>query len=32
MVDIDEMEPEDAAAEWLDANEDVWKPWTEAAS
>lgn len=29
LVDIDEMEPEDAAAEWLEANEDVWKPWTE---
>lgn len=29
MVDIDDMEPEDAAQEWLDANEAVWKPWTE---
>ncbi|MFW8634750.1 ABC transporter substrate-binding protein [Cribrihabitans pelagius] len=29
LVDVDEMEPEDAAAEWLEANEDVWKPWTE---
>ncbi len=29
LVDIDEMEPEDAAAEWLEANEDVWKPWIE---
>lgn len=28
LVDIDEMEPEDAAAEWLEANEDLWKPWT----
>lgn len=28
-VDIDEMEPEDAAQAWLDANEAVWKPWTE---
>ncbi len=28
LVDIDEMEPEDAAAAWLEANEDVWKPWT----
>ncbi|MCU9850031.1 ABC transporter substrate-binding protein [Defluviimonas sp. WL0024] len=29
LVDVNEMEPEDAAAEWLAANEDVWKPWTE---
>ena len=29
LVDIDEMEPEDAAQEWLEANEGVWKPWTE---
>ncbi len=29
LVDIDEMEPEDAAQTWLDANEAVWKPWTE---
>ena len=29
LVDIDEMEPEDAAQAWLDANEAVWKPWTE---
>ncbi len=28
-VDIDDMEPEDAAQTWLDANEAVWKPWTE---
>lgn len=28
-VDIDEMEPEDAAQAWLDANEAVWKPWIE---
>ena len=27
MVDVDEMEPEDAAAAWLEQNEDVWKPW-----
>ena len=31
LVDIDELEPEDAAAEWLEANEDLWKPWVEAA-
>jgi glycine betaine/proline transport system substrate-binding protein len=29
LVDIDGMEPEDAATEWLAANEAVWKPWTE---
>lgn len=28
LVDIDEMEPEDAATEWLKANDPVWKPWT----
>ena len=28
MVDIDDMEPEDAAAAWLDANKDVWHGWT----
>ena len=27
LVDIDDMEPEDAASAWLEANEDVWKPW-----
>ncbi|MFD2740297.1 ABC transporter substrate-binding protein [Sulfitobacter aestuarii] len=27
LVDIDEMEPEEAATAWLEANEDVWKPW-----
>lgn len=27
LVDIDELEPEDAATAWLDANESVWKPW-----
>ncbi len=25
----DGMSPEDAAQEWIDANEDVWKPWIE---
>ena len=29
LVDVDGMEPEDAASEWLKANEAVWKPWTE---
>lgn len=32
LVDVDEMEPEDAAAAWLEENEDLWKPWVEAAS
>ena len=27
LVDIEEMEPEEAAEEWLSANEDVWKGW-----
>ena len=29
LVDVDGMEPEDAATEWMKANEAVWKPWTE---
>jgi len=29
MVDIDELEPEDAAAEWLEANPDVWGAWVK---
>ena len=29
LVDIEEMEPEDAATAWLAANEDVWKSWTQ---
>jgi glycine betaine/proline transport system substrate-binding protein len=29
LVDIDGMEPEDAATAWLEANKAVWKPWTE---
>ena len=29
MVDVDGMEPEDAAAKWVADNEAVWKPWTE---
>ena len=28
-VDIDEMEPEEAAAEWLENNKDVWSSWTQ---
>ena len=27
LVDIDEMEPEEAASGWLDANQNVWKSW-----
>jgi len=27
LVDVDELEPEDAATAWLEANEDVWRPW-----
>jgi glycine betaine/proline transport system substrate-binding protein len=29
LVDTDEMEPEDAATEWLEANKDVWMAWTQ---
>ncbi|AGT11086.1 glycine betaine-binding periplasmic protein (plasmid) [Paracoccus aminophilus JCM 7686] len=29
LVDVDGMEPEDAATAWLDAHQDVWKPWLE---
>ncbi len=27
LVDVDELEPEEAASEWLEANESVWKAW-----
>ena len=27
MVDVDELEPEEAASEWLAQNSDVWKDW-----
>lgn len=27
LVDVEEMEPEEAAAYWLEENEDVWQPW-----
>lgn len=30
LVDVDELEPEDAAAAWLEDNEAVWKPWIAA--
>lgn len=30
LVDVDELEAEDAASEWLAANEAVWKPWVDA--
>ena len=29
LVDVDGMEPEEAATAWLAANEAVWKPWIE---
>ena len=29
LVDIDELEPEEAAEAWMEENEDVWKPWIE---
>lgn len=29
LVDVDEMEPEDAATAWLEANQDVWQPWVQ---
>jgi glycine betaine/proline transport system substrate-binding protein len=32
LVDTDEQEPEEAATNWLKANESVWKPWVEACS
>ncbi|MDU9005557.1 ABC transporter substrate-binding protein [Sedimentitalea todarodis] len=28
LVDVDEMEPEEAAAAWLEANPDIWEGWT----
>ncbi|MDB2514511.1 glycine/betaine ABC transporter substrate-binding protein, partial [Alphaproteobacteria bacterium] len=27
LVDIDELEPEEAAEQWLAENESVWKSW-----
>lgn len=32
LVDVDEMEPEDAAAHWLEQNKDVWQPWLQGVS
>ncbi|MDE2791170.1 MAG: ABC transporter substrate-binding protein [Paracoccaceae bacterium] len=29
LVDVDEMEPEDAATVWLEENADVWQPWLD---
>ncbi len=29
LVDVDELEPEEAASEWLKANEDVWRGWVK---
>lgn len=31
LADVDGMEPEAAAQQWLDDNEDKWRPWLEAA-
>lgn len=27
LVDVDEMEPDEAAEAWMEQNEDVWRPW-----
>ena len=32
LVDVDELEPEEAAEAWLEDNGDVWQPWVDAAS
>ena len=32
LVDVDEMEPEDAALQWIEDNEDVWQPWLSGVS
>ncbi|SLN20652.1 Glycine betaine/carnitine transport binding protein GbuC precursor [Roseovarius litorisediminis] len=32
LVDVDEMEPEEAAEAWLEANPDVWKSWLSSGS
>jgi len=29
LVDIDELEPEDAAAQWFEDNRDVWEAWVQ---
>jgi glycine betaine/proline transport system substrate-binding protein len=29
LVDVDEMEPEEAATAWLEKNPDIWQPWTQ---
>ncbi|MEM6934137.1 MAG: glycine betaine ABC transporter substrate-binding protein, partial [Pseudomonadota bacterium] len=29
LVDVDELEPEEAAAAWLEDNEAVWQPWLQ---
>ena len=29
LVDVDELEPEEAASEWLDTNEAIWQSWVE---
>lgn len=32
LVDVDEMEPEDAALQWIEDNKDVWQPWLSGVS
>ncbi|WP_434220910.1 ABC transporter substrate-binding protein [Paralimibaculum aggregatum] len=29
LVDVDELEPDEAAEAWMEENEAVWRPWTE---
>ena len=29
LVDVDELEPDEAAEAWMEENEDVWRPWVE---
>ena len=29
LVDVEEFEPEEAAVEWMEQNESVWRPWVE---
>ena len=32
LVDVEEMEPEDAALQWIEDNKDVWQPWLSGVS
>ena len=29
LVDVEGLDPEDAAVEWMEANQDVWQPWLD---